>query len=48
MMEPAKKEASMWHRGIWAGFIETLAATLIPSGIVARPKNYRNPSWWPI
>ena len=38
----------MPYRRTWRAFVETLAAIFTPFGVVARPKPYRNPSWWPV
>lgn len=38
----------MPYRRIWQSFVDTLAAGFVPFGVAARPKPYRNPSWWPV
>jgi hypothetical protein len=38
----------MWHRALWTSFVDALAASLIPFGIVTRSRPVRDVSWWPI
>jgi hypothetical protein len=38
----------MWQRHLWARFVDALAASLVPFGVVVNPRPVRDASWWPV
>lgn len=38
----------MWQVDLWASFVDALAASLTPFGVVVRPRPVRDASWWPV